>query len=118
MGGTGLLECRFKEGREKIHSLRWFLNSREFYRWVPNDSPSMTIFNLEGTPLLVDKSASQEGRVRIRSVRIGAAGVYYCQVSGGSHNRTKVLQESAYMRVVGECQAVPGQGVSAAITDS
>ncbi|XP_071523407.1 uncharacterized protein [Panulirus ornatus] len=81
VGEGGWLECQFVEEGESIYALKWYLGLDEFYRWTPAESPPVKTFPVRGDPLTVDIAASQRGRVRIHDVKLGAAGVFRCEVS-------------------------------------
>ncbi|KAK4301729.1 hypothetical protein Pmani_026141 [Petrolisthes manimaculis] len=75
------LECDFVEEQENVYALKWYLGLDEFFRWTPAESPSVKTFPVKGNPLMVDTAASQRGRVRIHDVKLGATGVFRCEVS-------------------------------------
>lgn len=101
VGESGWLVCEFVEEGESVYALKWYLGLDEFYRWTPAESPPVKTFPVEGNPLRVDKNASKRGRVKIHDVKLGAAGVFRCEVSGEApafHTESAV----ASMKVVGE----------------
>ncbi|XP_063858748.1 uncharacterized protein LOC135099945 [Scylla paramamosain] len=82
VGEGGWLVCEFVEEGQSVYALKWYLGLDEFYRWTPAESPPVKTFPVDGNPLRVDKNASSRGRVKIHDVRLGAAGVFRCEVSG------------------------------------
>ncbi|XP_071521639.1 uncharacterized protein [Panulirus ornatus] len=81
VGEGGWLECQFVDEGESIYALKWYLGLDEFYRWTPAESPQVKTFPVKGDPLTVNTAESHRGRVRIQDVRLGAAGVFRCEVS-------------------------------------
>ena len=101
VGEGGWLLCEFVEEGESVYALKWYLGLDEFYRWTPAESPPVKTFPVDGNPLRVDKKASKKGRVKIHDVRLGAAGVFRCEVSGEApafHTESAV----STMKVVGK----------------
>ncbi|XP_042239847.1 uncharacterized protein LOC121877941 [Homarus americanus] len=81
VGDGGWLECEFVDQGQSIYSLKWYLGLDEFYRWTPAENPPIKTFHVKGDPLTVDRSSSHKGRVWIKDVTLGAAGVFRCEVS-------------------------------------
>ncbi|KAK4317022.1 hypothetical protein Pmani_011834 [Petrolisthes manimaculis] len=83
VGDSSWLECDFDEvvGGGKVYALKWYLGLHEFYRWMPAESPTVKAFPPRDQLLVVDEAASHRGRVRIKNVRLGATGVFRCEVS-------------------------------------
>lgn len=101
VGEAAWLECEFLEENENVYALKWYLGLDEFYRWTPAETPSVKTFEVKGSPLVVDTGASSRGRVRITDVRLGATGVFRCEVSAEApsfHTESDV----ATMTVLGE----------------
>ena len=68
---------------DKLYSIKWYRNGHEFYRYIPSDNPSTTIFN--GNGINVDKSQSSEEEILLRSVDLDTTGLYMvCTQDGGS----------------------------------
>jgi len=42
------LECKYDLGQESLYSVKWYKDGNEFYRYVPQDRPSVQIFTLPG----------------------------------------------------------------------
>ena len=59
---------------DKLYSIKWYRNGHEFYRYIPSDNPSTTIFN--GNGINVDKSQSSEEEILLRSVDLDTTGLY------------------------------------------
>ena len=59
---------------DKLYSIKWYRNGHEFYRYIPSDNPSTTIFN--GNGINVDKSQSSEEEILLRSVDLDTTGLW------------------------------------------
>lgn len=42
------LECNFDVGHDKLYSVKWYKDDHEFYRFVPEDRPTIQVFHLPG----------------------------------------------------------------------
>ncbi|ODM93642.1 hypothetical protein Ocin01_13041 [Orchesella cincta] len=83
---------------ESLYTVKWYLESEEFYRYIPKEIPPIQTFTTMGVD--VDISKSDEHKVMLRSVRHEQTGVYKCEVSADAPEfETDVV--SAQMTVVG-----------------
>ena len=73
-GQNARLTCKYDMEGDKLYSIRWYRNGHEFYRYIPSDNPSTTIFN--GNGINVDKSQSSEEEILLRSVDLDTTGLY------------------------------------------
>eukprot|EP00093_Oithona_nana_P002116 02116.XXX_19023_33521_1 [CDS] Oithona nana genome sequencing. len=79
-GQNARLTCKYDMEGDKLYSIKWYRNGHEFYRYIPSDNPSTTIFN--GNGINVDKSQSSEEEILLRSVDLDTTGLYRCEISG------------------------------------
>jgi len=79
-GEDVILQCSYDMEGDKLYSVKWYRNGKEFYRHIPSDNPSTAVFRQPG--LVVDEYKSTETRIVLRSVQLGTAGHYQCEVSG------------------------------------
>ncbi|KAK4320823.1 hypothetical protein Pmani_008335 [Petrolisthes manimaculis] len=92
VGEGGWFQCEFTKG-ESVYALKWYLGLDEFYRWTPAETPAIRTFPVKGNPLTVDKAASNRGRIKIQNFKLGATGLYRCEVSAEApsfHTETAV----------------------------
>ena len=47
-----VLECSYDMEGDKLYSVKWYRNGKEFYRHIPTDNPPTGVFRQAG--LLVD----------------------------------------------------------------
>jgi len=79
-GEDVILQCSYDMEGDKLYSVKWYRNGKEFYRHIPSDNPSTAVFRQPG--LYVDEYKSTETRIVLRKVDIITAGYYQCEVSG------------------------------------
>ncbi|XP_071742783.1 uncharacterized protein [Lepeophtheirus salmonis] len=74
------LRCNYDLENDNLYSVKWYFNDQEFYRYIPSDSPKVTIFHhLPG--IRVDRSLSSEKEIVLDNVDFDASGKYSCEVS-------------------------------------
>eukprot|EP00092_Neocalanus_flemingeri_P035396 GFUD01038511.1.p1 GENE.GFUD01038511.1~~GFUD01038511.1.p1 ORF type:complete len:288 (-),score=42.03 GFUD01038511.1:65-928(-) len=79
-GEDVILQCSYDMEGDKLYSVKWYRNGKEFYRHIPSDNPSTAVFRQPG--LIVDEYQSTETRIVMRRVELNSAGMYLCEVSG------------------------------------
>lgn len=60
-GAEVQLGCRWRGGGGRLYSLKWYLDDKEFFRYLPEEKPSMLSRPLPG--VTVDVSTSTVARV-------------------------------------------------------
>lgn len=79
--GTDLsLECNYVLGEDNLHSIKWYRDDNEFYRYQPSEDPPIRIFPLRG--LIVDDFSSKT-HLLVKNVSLETSGKFRCEVSGG-----------------------------------
>jgi len=79
LGGDLLLECNYELGEDSLHSIKWYRDDNEFYRYRPTEKLPR-IYQLGG--LLVDNLSSPT-HLRVRNVSFETSGRFRCEVTGG-----------------------------------
>jgi len=79
-GEDVILKCSYDMEGDKLYSVKWYRNGKEFYRHIPSDNPSTAVFRQPG--LIVDEFQSSETRIILRSIQLNSEGTYLCEVSG------------------------------------
>ncbi|KAK7869397.1 hypothetical protein R5R35_000699 [Gryllus longicercus] len=74
-----LLRCTFDLEDGPLYTVKWYKDSREFFRFSPQERPQLRVFTTEGVDL--DEHASNATHVRLRSVTHASAGKYSCEVT-------------------------------------
>jgi len=80
LGEDVILQCSYDMEGDKLYSVKWYRNGKEFYRHIPSDNPTTAVFRQPG--LYVDEYKSTETRIVLRKVEIVTGGYYQCEVSG------------------------------------
>ncbi|XP_032793380.2 uncharacterized protein LOC116930122 [Daphnia magna] len=100
--GAALL-CDVDMENERLYSVKWYkddeLQSVEFFRFVPRETPQLIVYDLPG--INVNKTLSDWQRVYLSRVSLASSGHYRCEVSaegpsfssvsGGGHMEVVVL---------------------------
>ncbi|CAB4059703.1 unnamed protein product [Lepeophtheirus salmonis] len=77
---------------DKLYSIKWYRNGKEFYRFIPTDIPSRSIFNGDG--IHVDQQESTETSVLLRNVDLNTTGKFRCEVSGEAPSFQTAYQDA------------------------
>lgn len=86
------LTCLYDLEGDRLYSIKWYRDDKEFYRFVPKDAPQKQYFPLDG--IIVDLSRSDNMTVYIRDVQVSTGGIFECEVSADSPSfRTAALQK-------------------------
>merc|ERR1711915_126996 len=80
VGEDVILECEYDMEGDKLYSVKWYRNGKEFYRHIPTDNPPTGVFRQAG--LLVDEHQSTESRIVLRRVKMETGGHFQCEVLG------------------------------------
>ncbi|XP_073979337.1 uncharacterized protein isoform X4 [Rhodnius prolixus] len=80
LGHDASLHCQFELRGDTLYALKWYKNSREFYRITPGAVPAVTVFPVPG--VYVDLSQSNESIVTLTQTDLDTAGTYKCEVTG------------------------------------
>uniref|UniRef100_A0A182QWE7 Ig-like domain-containing protein n=1 Tax=Anopheles farauti TaxID=69004 RepID=A0A182QWE7_9DIPT len=71
-GDSAHLFCDYElEDKERLYSIKWYKGKREFYRYTPQEKPSMKVFG----------TVDVESNVVIRALETNVTGKYSCEVS-------------------------------------
>ncbi|XP_043205015.1 uncharacterized protein LOC122372181 [Amphibalanus amphitrite] len=103
-GHTGHLRCDYSAQDEQIYSVKWYKNSREFYRYKPGSLQPVITFPVDG--FVVNTAQSNEHDLYLNQVDLDAAGSYRCEVTSGAPFFWTV-QKAKDVQVVDLPDAVP-----------
>ncbi|XP_049834853.1 uncharacterized protein LOC126278662 isoform X2 [Schistocerca gregaria] len=107
-GQTARLECRFDLEGESLYSVKWYKDGREFYRFVPRDTPPAQLFPLPGVAVEIANSTSS--RVVLRDLTAATSGRYRCEVSGEAPSFQTVSDHGDLLVVGGRASAARAAG--------
>ncbi|XP_058448864.1 uncharacterized protein LOC131428837 isoform X1 [Malaya genurostris] len=78
-GEAAHLYCNYEmEDKERLYSIKWYKGKREFFRYTPQEQPSMKVFNTV-SGVEVERALSNESHVVIKSANV--SGKFSCEVS-------------------------------------
>lgn len=81
-GDSVELTCNHRLSVDQLHSVRWFRDSSEFYRFVPADAPrtksALLLLDLD-----LDLARSNSHSVLLRNVSHRSSGLYRCEATSG-----------------------------------
>ncbi|CAG7784941.1 unnamed protein product [Allacma fusca] len=79
VGGTVTMHCKYDVGGEPVYQVKWYKGNKEFYRYVPKESPPVKIFPFAG--LHLDLSRSNASAITLNKLDLSMKGTYSCEVS-------------------------------------
>ncbi|KAL1427621.1 hypothetical protein MTO96_017318 [Rhipicephalus appendiculatus] len=89
--GTVRLDCSHGFGNEAAHTVKWFKDGDEFYRFVPGEEPSARTFRVEGVN--VNMLESNATSVYLEKLVKPTAGTYSCEVSSETQSLRSTAEE-------------------------
>ncbi|KFB49160.1 AGAP009270-PA-like protein [Anopheles sinensis] len=96
-GDSAQLFCYYElEDKERLYSIKWYKGKREFYRYTPQENPSMKVFNLD-----VERTLSNQSHVVIKAHETNVSGKYSCEVSADAPSFHTMIV-SGDMEVIGK----------------
>ena len=109
------LRCNYKLEGENMYSLKWYRDNVgdvgsvgplyykdlpikvEFYRYIPTEDPSTTVFIMPGLEVL---DYSTPTHIILNNVRSSTSGVFKCEVSAGPP-RFSTASRTTHLQIVG-----------------
>ncbi|XP_050034742.1 uncharacterized protein [Dermacentor andersoni] len=85
------LNCSFDLESDELYSVKWYKNNREFFRYLPNESPPGQAYKLSG--VYVDVSRSSVGSLYMTETDLKTEGHYACEVSADAPSFQTVRSE-------------------------
>jgi len=80
VGHSLSLDCEYKLEGDSLYSLKWYRDDREFFRYIPQESPPVTIFLLHGISV---SDSSSPTRLVLKNTSLSTSGSVKCEVSAG-----------------------------------
>ncbi|XP_049525075.1 uncharacterized protein LOC119455991 [Dermacentor silvarum] len=93
------LNCSFDLESDELYSVKWYKNNREFFRYLPNESPPGQAYKMSG--VYVDVSRSSVGSLYMTETDLKTEGHYACEVSADAPSFQTVRSERE-LKVYGE----------------
>lgn len=82
LGESFWLNCTLDLESDDLYSVKWYKNEVEFYRHLPQDSPSGQKYDIPGVHLDLPKSV--QGHVFLKNADMETEGLYRCEASAES----------------------------------
>ncbi|XP_053650848.2 uncharacterized protein [Cherax quadricarinatus] len=80
VGESATLRCHFALRGEALYSLKWWKGGRQFYQFIPRNSPKMVAFTSPG--VRVNIAGSGLHQVQLVQLQRSSSGLYRCEVVG------------------------------------
>nr|XP_045591407.1 uncharacterized protein LOC123753464 [Procambarus clarkii] len=97
VGESAKLRCHFALRGEALYSLKWWKNSRQFYQFIPKNTPRMAVFSAPGVNVNVGSSTLHQ--VELVDLETSSSGIYKCEVVGEAPTFTTHIR-AANMTVI------------------
>ncbi|XP_037092893.1 uncharacterized protein LOC119112718 [Pollicipes pollicipes] len=102
-GGQVALRCKYDAEGSELYAVKWYKNSQEFYRFMPQSSEPKRAYNVAGFSVILDKSTDSE--VALDKIGDQAAGTYKCEIScEGPHFWTAYRERNVSVAALPERQ--------------
>ncbi|XP_063704191.1 uncharacterized protein LOC134833703 [Culicoides brevitarsis] len=93
------MSCSYNLGSDKLHSVKWYKDDREFFRYAPYQEQQVMMFPAVGVHLTKEPYDPYEcGRTKCRitldNLSVGSTGTYKCEVSGDAPTFPIVFEAS------------------------
>lgn len=84
------LQCSYRLEGDTLYSLKWYRDDKEFFRYIPRESPQVTIFLLPGVVLADNSSPTRLG---LKNTSLATNGIFKCEISAGPPRfQTDIIQ--------------------------
>ncbi|CAB3229988.1 unnamed protein product [Arctia plantaginis] len=100
------LSCHFKMDEQKLHSVKWYRDTNEIFRYNPQQQPAIRLFNI--TDVMVQGGECQPDfcTVRVMPPPISTRAAYTCEVSTEGP-KFQIARKTKHMTVVAMPEADP-----------
>ncbi|XP_040359260.1 synaptogenesis protein syg-2 isoform X2 [Ixodes scapularis] len=85
------LNCSFDLESDDLYSVKWYKSHREFFRYLPSESPPAQSYRLSG--VYVDMNKSSVGSLLLKETDMKSEGLYSCEVSADAPSFQTVRSE-------------------------
>ncbi|XP_050561024.1 uncharacterized protein LOC118264401 [Spodoptera frugiperda] len=100
------LSCHFKMDEQKLHSVKWYRDTNEIFRYNPTQQPSIRLFNISDVMVQGGECQPDYCVVRVMPPPISTRAAYTCEVSTEGP-RFQIARKTKHMTVVAMPQADP-----------
>ncbi|XP_037964670.2 uncharacterized protein LOC105384488 [Plutella xylostella] len=75
------LSCHFNMDQHRLHSVKWYRDMDEIFRYNPQQTPSIRLFNVSGVMVLGGSCQAARCEVAVRPAPVAARALYTCETS-------------------------------------
>ncbi|CAG9094593.1 unnamed protein product [Plutella xylostella] len=75
------LSCHFNMDQHRLHSVKWYRDMDEIFRYNPQQTPPIRLFNVTGVMVLNGSCESSRCEVAVRPAPVAARALYTCETS-------------------------------------
>ncbi|KAG6445367.1 uncharacterized protein LOC115440421 [Manduca sexta] len=93
------LSCHFQMNDQKLHSVKWYRDMNEIFRYNPSQKPSIRLFNVTGIMVQGGECQTDSCMVRVMPPPIATGAAYTCEVSTEGP-KFQIARKSKHMTVV------------------
>ncbi|XP_072931935.1 uncharacterized protein [Epargyreus clarus] len=93
------LSCHFQMDDEKLHSVKWYREMNEIFRYTPGQEPDIRLFNISGIVVQGGECQVDSCMVRVMPHPVATRAGYTCEVSTEGP-KFEIVRETKQMTVV------------------
>ncbi|XP_041975079.1 uncharacterized protein LOC121730199 [Aricia agestis] len=93
------LTCHFDMAGQKLHSLKWYRDMSEIFRYNPSQTPSIRLFNVSGVMVQGGECQVESCTLQVMPAPLSMRATFTCEVSTEGP-KFKIARESKQMTVV------------------
>ncbi|XP_060803005.1 uncharacterized protein LOC106141574 [Amyelois transitella] len=101
-----LLSCHFQMDDQKLHSVKFYRDMNEIFRYNPSQKPPIRLFNLTDIMVQDGECTADSCMVKVMPPPIATRAVYTCEVSTEGP-KFQIARQTKHMNVVAMPQADP-----------
>ncbi|XP_069358699.1 uncharacterized protein [Maniola hyperantus] len=93
------LSCHFQMDDQKLHSVKWYRDMNEIFRYNPSQKPSIRLFNITGIMVQGGDCTVDSCMVRVMPPPVAARAAYSCEISTEGP-KFQIARQTKHMTVV------------------
>ncbi|XP_013169060.1 PREDICTED: uncharacterized protein LOC106118850 [Papilio xuthus] len=93
------LSCHFEMDDQKLHSVKWYRDTHEIFRYNPSQKPPIRLFNVTGIMVQGGECTADSCLVRVMPPPLATRAAYTCEVSTEGP-KFQIARQAKHMTVV------------------
>ncbi|CAK1547245.1 unnamed protein product [Leptosia nina] len=93
------LSCHFQMDEQRLHSVKWYRDMHEIFRYNPSQKPPIRLFNVTGIMVQGGECQVDSCMVRVMPPPVAARAAYSCEVSTEGP-KFQIARQTKHMTVV------------------